>query len=131
MEVIIMGENDFVHTLNASGLATSRLLPAILEQNQQADGSVRIPEVLRPYLPGAPEFIMPDNFITSNDVKIFCLENKIDFTLDYVRSRFKIGNKDICFQCENDVRNIANYYNDVECQCDDCKKQQEFKERFG
>lgn len=56
------GENDFVHTLNASGLATSRLLPAILEQNQQADGSVRIPEVLRPYLPGAPEFIMPDNF---------------------------------------------------------------------
>lgn len=56
------GENDFVHTLNASGLATSRLLPAILEQNQQADGSVRIPEVLRPYLPGAPEFILPDNF---------------------------------------------------------------------
>jgi len=54
-------ENIFVHTLNASGLATSRLLPAILEQNQQADGSVRIPEVLRPYLPGAPEFIFPDN----------------------------------------------------------------------
>ncbi|MDD2680888.1 MAG: serine--tRNA ligase [Patescibacteria group bacterium] len=55
------GENIFVHTLNASGLATSRLLPAILEQNQQADGSVRIPEVLRPYIPGAPEFIFPDN----------------------------------------------------------------------
>ncbi|MBN2884602.1 serine--tRNA ligase [Patescibacteria group bacterium] len=55
------GENIFVHTLNASGLATSRLLPAILEQNQQADGSVKIPEVLRPYLPGAPEFIFPDN----------------------------------------------------------------------
>lgn len=54
------GENMFVHTLNASGLATSRLLPAILEQNQQADGSVRIPEVLRPYLPGSPEFIFPD-----------------------------------------------------------------------
>jgi len=55
------GENIFVHTLNASGLATSRLLPAILEQNQQADGSVRIPEVLRPYIPGSPEFILPDN----------------------------------------------------------------------
>ncbi|HOD86795.1 MAG TPA: serine--tRNA ligase [bacterium] len=55
------GENIFVHTLNASGLATSRLLPAILEQNQQLDGSVRIPEVLRPYLPGAPEFIFPDD----------------------------------------------------------------------
>jgi seryl-tRNA synthetase len=40
-----------MHTLNASGLATSRLLPAILEQNQQADGSVVIPKVLRKYLP--------------------------------------------------------------------------------
>ena len=56
------GENIFVHTLNGSGLATSRLLPAILEQNQQADGSVRIPEVLRAYLPESPEFIFPDNF---------------------------------------------------------------------
>ena len=45
------GKNDFVHTLNASGLATSRLLPAILEQNQQADGSVIIPKVLRQYMP--------------------------------------------------------------------------------
>jgi len=45
------GKNEFVHTLNASGLATSRLLPAILEQNQQADGSVIIPKVLRKYLP--------------------------------------------------------------------------------
>jgi len=44
-------KNEFVHTLNASGLATSRLLPAILEQNQQADGSIVIPKVLRPYLP--------------------------------------------------------------------------------
>ncbi|UZT82213.1 serine--tRNA ligase [Caproicibacterium sp. BJN0003] len=42
----------FVHTLNASGLATSRLLPAIVEQNQQADGSVIVPEVLRPYMGG-------------------------------------------------------------------------------
>jgi len=42
----------FCHTLNGSGLATSRLLPAILEQNQQADGSVRIPEVLVPYMGG-------------------------------------------------------------------------------
>ena len=43
-------KNKHVHTLNGSGLATSRLLPAILEQNQQADGSVKVPEVLRPYL---------------------------------------------------------------------------------
>lgn len=46
------GKNEFVHTLNASGLATSRLLPAILEQFQQADGSVLIPEVLQKYLGG-------------------------------------------------------------------------------
>ena len=37
----------YVHTLNASGLATSRLIPAIVEQFQQEDGSVRIPEVLQ------------------------------------------------------------------------------------
>ena len=43
---------EFVHTLNGSGLATSRLLPAIVEQFQQADGSVVVPEVLRPYLGG-------------------------------------------------------------------------------
>lgn len=39
-------KNEFMHTLNASGLATSRLFPAIMEQFQQADGSVIIPEVL-------------------------------------------------------------------------------------
>lgn len=46
------GKVEYVHTLNGSGLATSRLLPAILEQNQQKDGSVKIPEVLVPYLGG-------------------------------------------------------------------------------
>jgi seryl-tRNA synthetase len=40
-------KNEYLHTLNASGLATSRLLPAILEQHQQKDGSVIVPEVLR------------------------------------------------------------------------------------
>ncbi len=51
------GKNSFVHTLNASALATSRLLPAILEQNQQADGSVKIPEVLKKYLPKNLDYI--------------------------------------------------------------------------
>ncbi|MGI6644702.1 MAG: serine--tRNA ligase [Bacilli bacterium] len=46
------GTIQYCHTLNASGLATSRLFPAILEQRQQEDGSVIIPEVLRPYLGG-------------------------------------------------------------------------------
>ena len=43
---------EYVHTLNGSGLATSRLIPAIVEQYQQGDGSVVVPEVLRPYLGG-------------------------------------------------------------------------------
>jgi len=42
--------NDFVHTLNASGLATSRLVPAILEQFQEKDGSVVVPEVLKGFV---------------------------------------------------------------------------------
>jgi seryl-tRNA synthetase len=41
------GKNELVHTLNGSCLATSRLFPALLEQFQQADGSVIVPEVLR------------------------------------------------------------------------------------
>ena len=43
-------KNEFVHTLNASGLATSRLIPAILEQFQQEDGGVRVPEVLQEFV---------------------------------------------------------------------------------
>ena len=43
-------KTELMHTLNGSGLATSRLLPAILEQNQQADGSVKVPEVLQKYM---------------------------------------------------------------------------------
>jgi seryl-tRNA synthetase len=46
------GKPEFVHTLNGSGLATSRILPALVEQNQQKDGSVVVPEVLRKYLGG-------------------------------------------------------------------------------
>ncbi len=44
------GKLQFAHTLNASGLATSRVIPAIVEQYQNADGSVTVPEVLRPYM---------------------------------------------------------------------------------
>ena len=46
------GKLDFVHTLNGSGLATSRIFPAIVEQNQRADGSIVVPECLRKYLGG-------------------------------------------------------------------------------
>ena len=46
------GKTKYCHTLNASGLATSRLFPALLEQCQQKDGSVIIPDVLVPYMGG-------------------------------------------------------------------------------
>ena len=46
------GKPKFVHTLNGSGLATSRLIPAIVEHYQQKDGSVKVPECLRKYLGG-------------------------------------------------------------------------------
>ena len=44
------GSIQYMHTLNGSGLATSRILPALVEQNQNADGSVNVPEVLQKYL---------------------------------------------------------------------------------
>jgi seryl-tRNA synthetase len=47
------GKAEFVHTLNGSGLAVGRTLIAILENNQQKDGSVAIPAALRPYMDGA------------------------------------------------------------------------------
>ena len=46
------GKADFVHTLNGSGLAVGRTLIAILENYQQADGTVVIPEALRPFMDG-------------------------------------------------------------------------------
>ena len=46
------GKPEFLHTLNGSGLATSRIFPALVEQNQRADGSVVVPECLRKYLGG-------------------------------------------------------------------------------
>lgn len=51
------GQSHFPHTLNASGLATSRLIPAILEQKQKADGSVEIPSVLQKFMPNGRAII--------------------------------------------------------------------------
>ncbi|HYP70899.1 MAG TPA: serine--tRNA ligase [Variovorax sp.] len=46
------GRNELVHTLNGSGLAVGRTLVAVLENHQQADGSIKVPAALRPYLGG-------------------------------------------------------------------------------
>jgi seryl-tRNA synthetase len=52
-------ETHFVHTLNGSGLAVGRTLIALLENYQQADGSVALPAVMRPYM-GGLERLSPD-----------------------------------------------------------------------
>ena len=52
------GKMHYCHTLNGSGLATSRVFPAILEQYQNEDGSVTVPEVLRPFM-GEIEVLRP------------------------------------------------------------------------
>ena len=50
-----LGKNDLVHTLNGSGLAVGRTLVAVLENGQQADGSITVPPALRPYMGGVAE----------------------------------------------------------------------------
>ena len=47
------GKPELIHTLNGSGVAAGRALIAIMENYQQADGSIRVPDVLRPYMGGA------------------------------------------------------------------------------
>lgn len=54
------GKPQYVHTLNGSGLAVGRALVAVLENYQNADGSVTVPEVLRPYMDGV-EVLRPEN----------------------------------------------------------------------
>lgn len=56
------GKVEYCHTLNGSGLATSRILPAIVEQYQQEDGSVIVPEVLKKYLRGRERITKEDQF---------------------------------------------------------------------
>lgn len=56
------GKPEFVHTLNGSGLATSRLMVALLENNQNADGSVNIPPVLQKWLGGISTIRPKDKF---------------------------------------------------------------------
>jgi seryl-tRNA synthetase len=53
------GKTQFVHTLNGSGLATSRLMVALLENNQQPDGSILVPKILHRYLEEEITTIVP------------------------------------------------------------------------
>jgi seryl-tRNA synthetase len=53
------GDKNLVHTLNGTAVAVSRALIAILENYQQADGSIKIPKILRKYLPGKIKIIHP------------------------------------------------------------------------
>lgn len=56
---VSQGKNEFVHTLNGSGVAVGRALVAVMENYQQADGSIVVPEVLRPYM-GGLEVLSPE-----------------------------------------------------------------------
>ena len=49
------GKPELIHTLNGSGVAAGRALIAVMENYQQADGSIRVPNVLQPYMGGATE----------------------------------------------------------------------------
>ena len=51
------GKPELVHTLNGSGLAVGRTLVAVLENYQRADGSIDVPDVLRPYMGGTTSSI--------------------------------------------------------------------------
>lgn len=53
------GKPEFVHTLNGSGVALPRLMVAILENNQEADGSITLPEAIRPYMGGLEKICAP------------------------------------------------------------------------
>ena len=76
------------------------------------------------------KIIVPMELITTEEIKRFFKECGMEFTLNYTKAKFQIGNKIICLTCEEELRNVTNY-EEEECQCDDCKKQREFEERFG
>ena len=61
---------EYCHTLNGSGLATSRILPAIVEQYQQADGSIEVPKVLKRYMRGK-------EMITKADIQRVTMKNPL------------------------------------------------------
>jgi seryl-tRNA synthetase len=54
------GKNRLLHTLNGSGLAVGRTLVAVLENHQNADGSINIPAALQPYLGGVQKLTAAD-----------------------------------------------------------------------
>ncbi|MCW5822687.1 MAG: serine--tRNA ligase [Cyanobacteria bacterium TGS_CYA1] len=64
------GKSRFIHTINGSGLAIGRTLAAILENFQQPDGSVKIPQVLVPYL-GGQEVLEPKHTLGKLDARVF------------------------------------------------------------
>ena len=64
------GKIEYCHTLNGSGLATSRILPAIVEQYQQADGSIEVPKVLKRYMRGK-------EMITKEDIQRVSMKNPL------------------------------------------------------
>lgn len=78
------------------------------------------------------KIIIPDKILTTEGILKYFKEHNIEFSLNYVRSRSKIGNKKICFCCEKDLVDIIDVQ--LECDCDECKKEKDlnnFIERYG
>ena len=83
----VVGRNRFVHTLNATACAVPRMMIAILETHQQADGTVRIPEVLRPYM-GGLETIGEAAAAAARDgveqrVRVYCIVRNVSMQLKH------------------------------------------------
>ncbi len=86
------GKNEFVHTLNGSGLGLPRTLIAVLENYQQADGSIAIPPVLRPYLDGL-EVITRDRQISGPSTGAFALNSLL--------GNISVTNTAVLLKCED------------------------------
>src|SRR3546814_9537470 len=73
-----VGEKNtrFLHTLNGSGLAVGRTLVAVLENYQQADGSVAVPEALAPYMGRSEEHMSELQSLMRSSYAVFCLKKK-------------------------------------------------------
>ena len=66
------------------------------------------------------KIIIPKEIITTNEICNFFKDNNMEFTLNYTRSRRKIGKKDICLICEDEIRDISNTTFECNGNCEQC-----------
>ena len=69
--------------------------------------------------------VIPVNLVTTEEISNFFKDNKLAYTLNYVRFKSVIGNKIVCCMCESDIRIITNYQD--ECDCESCRNEKEIQ----